>query len=273
MKYCDASNIVKEIVSYHIRFTRANHSDIVGHARYLYIAKDELIGNDLKKISFSVAESDSFLKGSDLYMDSLGSTELSELFSGYSDALFLHSDYFQDLPATEKRQFIEWLEFGADIATVPRLTTQYGELHDDFRWVLDNRSDRVLDIIRRHWDVYRSKVTSQVQQQFARCTFLCRTGNLVFLRQSFIPLPGLVQKSHELCGSDSCSFLELSGCPLEDWKFLSKFNVGTEDNLDFYLWILEQPGFKINPSVERSKKLYFEIQSRTGSFAEIETVR
>lgn len=273
VKYCDASNIVKEIVNYHTRFIRANHSDIVGHAKYLYHAKDQLIGNDLKKIYFAVAERDSYLKGSDLYTDSPASTELSELFSEYRDGRFLHPDYFQDLHDIEKCQFIDWLESEADIATVPRLTTQYGGLHNDFRWILDNRCDRVLDIIRQHWDVYSSKVTIQVVQQFARRTFVCRTGNLVFLHQSFIPLPGLVQKSHELCGSDSCSFLELSGCPLEDWKFLSKFNVGTKDNLDFYLWLLEQPGFKVNPSVERAKKLYSAIQLRTGSFAEIETVR
>lgn len=272
VKHCDVSNIVKEIVGYHTRFTRANHSDIVGHAKYLYHAKNQLTRNDLKKIYFATTTRVSFLKGSALYTDSLGSTELSGLFSGYRNAQFLHSDYFQDLQATEKGQFIDWLESEADIATVPRLT-QYDGLHNDFLWILDNRSDRVLDIIRRHWDVYSSQVTSQVQQQFARRTFLCQTGNLVFLHQSFIPLPGLVQKSRELCGSDSCSFLELSGCPIEDWGFLSKFNVGTEDNLDFYLWILDQPGFKVNPSVERAKKLYSEIQSRAGSFEEKETVR
>ncbi|OBT52528.1 hypothetical protein VE04_07127, partial [Pseudogymnoascus sp. 24MN13] len=273
VKYCDASNIVKEIVGYHTRFTRANHSDIVGHAKYLYHAKDQLIGNDLKKIYFAIAERGSFLKGSDLYTDSPPSTELSELFSGYGDARFLHPDYFQDLHAIEKRQFIDWLKSEADIATVPRLTTQYDGLHDDFRWILENRSDRVLDIIRRHWDVYSSKVTSQIQRQVARRTFLCQTGNLVPLRQSFIPLPGLVQKSHELCGSDSCSFLVLSGCLPRDWRFLSTFDVGTEDNLDFYLWILEQPGFKVNPSVERAKRLYSEIQSRAGSNAEKVSVR
>jgi hypothetical protein len=272
VKYCDTSNIVKEIVGYHTRLTRANHSDIVGHAKYLYHAKDQLIGDDMKKIYFAVTGG-SFLKGSSLYTDSSHSTEFSELFSGYGDARFLHPDYFQDLHAIEKMQFIDWLKSEADIATVPRLTTQYGGLHDDFRWILENRSDRALDIIRRHWDVYSSKVTSQIQQQFAHRAFLCQTGNLVPLRQSFIPLPDLVQKSHELCGSDSCSFLVLSGCLPRDWRFLSMFGVGIEDSLDFYLWILEQPGFKVNPSVERAKKLYSEIQLRAGSIAETARVR
>jgi hypothetical protein len=271
VKSCDASNIVKEIVIYHTTVKRANRSDIVGHAKYLYHAKDQLTGNDLKKIWF-LATGGSFYKGSNLYTDSLPSTELSEIFSGYGDALFLHPDYFQDLNADEKSRFIDWLKSEADIATVPRLTKS-DKLHDDFRWILENKSDRVLDIIRRNWDVYGPKVTGQIQRQFAQRTFLCQTGNLVPLRQSFIPLPELVQKSHELCGSDSCSFLVLSGCPLEDWGFLSRFDVGTEDNLDFYLWILEQPGFKVNPSVERAKKLYSEIQSRAGSLAEDERVR
>lgn len=273
VKYCDVSNIVKEIVGYHTRFTRANHSDIVGHAKYLYHAKDQLIGDDLKKINFAVADGSFFWKGSGLYTDGPSSRELVELFSGYGDARFLHPDYFQDLLAMEKRRFIDWLKSAAGIATVPHLRTQSGGLHADFRWLLENRNDRVLDIIRRHWDIYSSKVTSQIKLQLADRSFLCQTENPVPLRQSFIPLPGLVQKSREFCGSNSCSFLVLSGGLPSDWRFLSQFDVGTEDSLDFYLWILEQPGFKVNPSVERAKKLYSEIQSRAGSNAEKARVR
>lgn len=271
VKTCDASDIVKEILKYHEVFERANRSDIVGHAKYLYHAKDQLKKGDLKKIYFAVTGSSSF-KRSDIYTDSLPSTELSEIFSEYRDAMFLHPDYFQGLDADEKSRFIDWLKSEADIATVPRLTRS-DELHEDFRWILDNESHRVLDIIRRHWDVYGPQVTGQIQRKFAQRTFLCQTGDLVALSQSFIPLPELVQKSQELCGSDSCSFLVLSGCPVEDWGFLSRFDVGTENNLDFYLWILEQPGFKVNPSVERAKKLYSEIQSRAGLLTEHERVR
>lgn len=273
VKYCDASSIAKEIVGYHTILTRAIPSDVVGHTKYLYHAKDQFTGIDMKKIYFYVANGSQLLKGSVLYTDRPSSRELVELFSGYGDALFLHSVYFQDLQAMEKRQFIDWLESAAGVATVPRLRTQSGGMHPDFSWLLENRNDRVLDIVRRHWDIYSSQVTSQIKLQLADRSFLCQTGNLVPLRQSFIPLPDLVENSREFCGSNSCSFLILSGGLPSDWGFLSAFDVGTEDSLGFYLWILEQSGFKANPSVERAKKLYSEIQSRAGSNAEKVRVR
>lgn len=273
VKYCDASNIVKEIVGYHTRFTRANHSDIVGHARYLYHAKDQLMGDDMKKIYFDVSSGSQFWKGSRIYAHGPSSSELVELFSGYEEARFLHPAYFQDLHGMEKWQFIDWLESTVDIATVPRLRTGSDGMHADFRWLLENRNDRILDIIRRHWDIYSSQVTSQIKLQLADSSFLCQTETPVSLRHSFIPLPDLVESSREICGSDPCSFLVLSGGVPGDWKFLSEFGVGTKDNLDFYLWILEQPGFKANPSVERAKKLYSKIQERTGSSAEKLRVR
>ena len=273
VKDCDASSIVKEIISYHERFTRASRLDIVGHAKYLYHVKDKLKGDDMKKIYFSATNRSHFYKGSRLYMENLPSRELAELFSTYEDALFLRSDYFQDFNGMEKGLFINWLKSTADIATVPRFKTQSNALHADFRWLLNNRNDHVLGIIRRYWDIYSSQVTSPIKQEIADHSFLCQTQNAVPLRQCFIPLPNLVEQSRELCGSDSCSFLTLSSGLPSDWRFLAEFDVGTEDNLDFYLWILKQPGFKANPSVERAKKLYLEIQSRAGSNADKVKVR
>lgn len=265
VKDCDANNIIKEIINYHERFTTASHLDIVGHTAYLYHVKDRLKGNDMKKILFAAANASHFYRGPFLYIPS---RELVELFFAYDDALFLDSDYFQDLNGMEKTLFIKWLKSTADIATVPRFRAQSGVLHADFRWLLNNRNDRVLGIIRQYWDIYSSQVTSSIKGELADHKFLCQTQNAVPLHQCFIPLPTLVENSGELCGSNSCSFLILSGGLPSDWRFLAEFSVGTEDNLDFYLWILKQPGFKANPSVERAKRLYLEIQSRAGNSAE-----
>ncbi|RFU23945.1 hypothetical protein B7463_g12390, partial [Scytalidium lignicola] len=265
VQHCDISNIVGEIVGYHTRLTTANSSDIIGHAKYLYYARNYLEEGDMKEIYFDVLNERSFQKGSCLYADCSSSNELIELFSGYRDAHFLNPSYFQDFNAMEKRSFIDWLKSAADVATIPRLKTWTGSLHADFLWLLASRNDRVLSILRRHWNIYNFQVTSQIKRQLADRSFPCQTENLVPLCQSFIPLPHLVENCRELCGSNSCSFLVLSDGLPSDWTFLSLFDVGTEDNLDFYLWILEQPGFKTNPSVERAKRLYSEIQLRAGS--------
>jgi hypothetical protein len=265
VKICDVSNIIERIIDYHKTLRTANHSDVLGHARYLYRAKAQIKSVDMEMIWFSDSECSFFRKGINLYTDKPGENKLCDLFSGYEDAHFLHSDYFKDLDSIQKKEFIEWLELSAKIATVPRIGTSlsvFGSIHKDFLWLLQNKRDRVLSILRKNWKHYITQMSSSIESQLMMHDFICQSGDRVPLRETYLPLPRLVERSRELCGTASCSFLSLPDGEPTEWMFLSRFGVGTAENLEFYLWLLKQPQFKTGSTVERSKKLYCEIQSR-----------
>jgi hypothetical protein len=261
VKDCNVSNIVERIIDYHTKLERANRSDVIEHVKYLYQAKDRLRLGDMKKVYFTDQNSSLFRKGPQCYANGSAEDELCDLFSGCENAFFLHPDYFQGLSHSQKNDFVQWLATFADVATLPRFRSQSGSLHDDFLWLLQNRSDRVLGVLRRHWNHYCSQITNEIKSQLAGHRVLCQSGDRIPLRETFIPISPLLEKSQEFCGTSSCPFVVLPDGPTSEWTFLSQFDVGTAENLEFYLWILAQPRFKTGSDVEKAKKLYCEIQS------------
>lgn len=79
--------------------------------------------------------------------------------------------------------------------------------------------------------------------------------------ETYIPFPKLLEKTQAFGYADDCHFLALPSDNPKDWKFLSSLDVGLDEGLDFYLWILNQSGFRDHIEVEKSKKLYLAIQS------------
>jgi hypothetical protein len=99
-------------------------------------------------------------------------------------------------------------------------------------------------------------LTSTITEGIATKESCCQQGHEILLRQTFIPLPTLLEKSQAFCDTTSCSFLALPNGQSSEWGFLSRFGVGVAEDMDFYLWILEQPCFKVRANVGKAKNLY-----------------
>jgi hypothetical protein len=269
VKKCDSETIIERIIEYHknpkTNFEASKRSDLVGHVMYLYRARTQLKPGDMHHIHFANETGNLYLPGRRFYADGLLEDSLHELFSGYNYDSLIHPDYVKGLHRSQKKTFVEWLESSAEIALVPEIRAKAGGIHNHFLFLLENKKQRVLGLLRRNWNRYSPQITKDVEKALSTYSFLCHSGDEVPLHKTFVPLPNLVQKAEVFVGATSCSFLDLPDGLHSEWTFLSRFGVGTTDGLDFYLWVLSQPLFRTNSNVEGAKKLYREILSRAWS--------
>lgn len=262
VKDCDVPNVVKQILDYHAKLTLAVPSHVIAQLEYLYKMRQHLRPGDMNKVYFACSAGEFLQRGFAVYADFTVGGELKQLFSGYSDAYFLNDDYFIQLGPSERAELAEWLNDVASVALAPRLisSTSHG-LHKDFEWLLSNRREQVLGILQQHWCLYKKCITSIAKKTLADHEFVCKSGDQVALRTTYLPFPRLLEKAQEFGDAEKCSFLVLPDDDPSDWTFLSDFDVGQDEGLDFYLWILNQPGFNREMDINRSKRLYLAIQS------------
>jgi hypothetical protein len=266
VKDCDVPNVVKRILDYHAKFSSAIRDNIIAQLKYLYKMREHLQPGDMDKVYFACSASRHLQRGTSAYADISVGGELQQLFSGSSDAHFLDGHYFAELDPFERAEFAEWLRKTASVALAPRFISTYSHgLHRDFVWLLANKSDQVLAILRQHWSLYNKCMTNTARDTLAGHEFMCKSGNRAVLRKTYIPFPQLLEKTQVFGYADDCHFLALPSGDPKDWKFLSSLGVGLDEGLDFYLWILNQSGFKRHIDIDKSKKLYLAIQSRAFS--------
>lgn len=270
---CDVKSIVERIIKHHIKFDSAGSSDIIEQVKYLYHAREYLKPGDMEKIWFAPENDHPLCLGKRVYPPVLASDQLRDLFSGYENVVFLHPGYLQGLDPPQGSHLIEWLEDSASVSKIPRLRSKSGQIHSDFLWLLENKRERILGVLRTNWSNYKPMMTDKIKQKLAQHPFPCVSGECAPLQNTFLPLPQLMQKCQEVCGTPSCSFLALPDDQPDNWTILSQFGVGTKEDLDFYLWILRQPQFKTGTSVERAKKLYYGVQSMAKTSSRQEKVR
>jgi hypothetical protein len=270
---CNVRSIVEEIIKHHSTFETAVRSDIISQVEYLYHVKQELQPNEMKEMRFAVEGGPGIHKGRFIYSSTSADDELRALFSDCDYAVFLHRDYFCNRNASQKIVFINWLEAEAGISTTPRLCSKSLGLHKDFLWLLENKIDKILSVLYKYWDIYEPQLSEGIVKQLSRYRFLCLSGQHIHLYETYLPMQNLLEKCKEYFGIPNCDFLTLPDNSPTEWTFLSKFNVGTKQNLDFYIWIFRQPQYKMNTNVTRAKKLYSDIQSATGSKIQWSKVR
>lgn len=269
VKNCDVSNVLERIFDYHARFSSAQPVHLIAQLHFLYDMRKHLSSDDMKKIYFVCPASEYLQKGTSVYADISDGGELKQLFSGYSEAHFLHDDYFAKFDDFEKGKLAEWLGQTAYVALVPRLfATGSNRLHEDFEWLLANKNNQVLDTLHQHWSVYKG-MTNAAKDRIAGYAFMCKSGRRTALRSTYIPFPKLVEKAQVFGNANSNNFLALPNGEPEDWKFLASLGVGLDEGLDFYLWVMNQP----YTNIDKSKQLYLAIQSQAFSPVEEEKVR
>jgi hypothetical protein len=267
VKDCDVPSVIDRILDYHTNLRSANPTDVIAQLKYLYKMRGHLRGGEVNKMRFVCSIPTMCLtKGTSAYANVSPNGELQQLFSGCSKAHFLDDRYFAGFNLVERRTFIEWLRENAGVALAPRFIAVPSEkIHPDFQWLLDNRGDHILATLRQNWSLYERLITQSVKDTIARHEFLCRPGSTAVLGNTFIPFDPLVEKTQKFGNADDCNFLALPNDNPEEWRFLSKLGVNLDDGLNYYLWVLCQPGFWRHSDVDKSKKLCLEIQGRAFS--------
>lgn len=270
VKDCDIPNVIQRIFNYHARLSSALPGHLITQLKYLYKMREHVQPEDMKKIYFVCSATSKHLKrGSSTYADISVGGELQQLFSGHNEAHFLDSHYFAQYNSFERVIFAEWLRETTSVALAPRFiatcSNELGGLHQDFKWLLDNKNDQVLAILRQHWKLYQNIMTKTAKDTLAGHEFMCKSGVRAALRKTYIPLCTLVEKTQTFGNAEHCDFLNLPSGDPKEWEFLSSLGVGLDDELDFHLWILNQSGFMEHVDVEKSKRLYLAIQSRAFS--------
>jgi hypothetical protein len=266
VKDCDVPNVIKQILNYHAEPKSANGSHLVAQLSYLYKMRKHVRLGDMQVIYFVCPTSKRFQQGITVYADISVRGELQQLFFGYDKAFFLDSRYFAELDPVESAKLAEWLSEEAKVALRPRLIAILSSrLHEDFEWLLENKIDQVLAILRQYWSSYSKEMTNTANHALAGREYMCNSGDRAALCKAYLPLPMLLEKTQAFGNAANCHFLTLpSGDPM-DWKFLSSLGVGLDEGLDFYLWLLNQSGFTEHTDVEKSRQLYLAIQSRVFS--------
>lgn len=266
VKDCDSANVVKRILDYHARLSTAIPDHLIAQLKYLYKMQEHLRPGDMENVYFACSASQHCQRGTSVYADISIVGKLEQLFSDYSDAYFLNDDYFAELNLFEGAKLAKWLSETANVALAPRFISNYShELHRDFEWLLANKSDHVLAILRQNWVLYKKCITRKAKDTLAGHEFMCKSGDRVALRKTYIPFPNLLEQTQKFGSTDGFDFLELPSGDPKDWRFLSSLGVGVDEGLDFYLWILNQDGFESHTDIDKSKQLYLEIQSRAFS--------
>ena len=188
---------------------------------------------------------------------------------------YLHEDYLKAVDPESihhGRPWMRWLEEVAGIRRIPVLCDKfYGTLSQEFQYIVKYRSDRLLEILKRGWDSYHSEVNPTVKGDLQRSTVLLENGRRIPLRHTFLPLPKLKEIAQELRIAEAYPFIAMSELLRDEesleWMFVKDLQVGTEENLDFYLSALETLK-AINPTLSstsarvRLTRIYKNIQSR-----------
>ena len=275
VKDCDVSNVVERILDYHSNRNSAAPVTLIAQVKYLYRAREYLQHGDMMNVLFPTTNrKNTCIKGSSLYIDTSTSGELKQLFSRYREAYFADPRLFEGLDTLEKSSFVTWIETSANAASMPRIRSLSSDsLHADFAWLLKNRPERILDILEDNWTIYHSCLTPQIVDVLSTTSFECRSGARIALRETYLPSPSLLERSEVYCDPKKCHFLEVPTETPSAWKFLRDLDVGVEEDLSFYLWLLKQPGYEENAEISKVKQLYIAIQSHGYDPAEEERIR
>jgi hypothetical protein len=260
VKSCTVHEVAKKIVDHQANLELENTDDMCAQLRYLYKMRKQLDFVNLEKIRFRCSACDSRHSGRSIYADISATGDLKQLFSSYNNAHFMRNGYFAELEPQIKTKFAKWLGKTTGVAMAPRLVTRRGhDLHTDFEWLLNNKKDSVLDVLRQNWGLYDNSEKTSAEDILAGQEFMCRSGHLAPLKATYLPLPKLIRKAEDLGDVSKLKFLNLPGGEPKDWKFLSNLGVGVAEDLVFYLWILNQ--LPESGNLQKAKQLYLAIQS------------
>ena len=159
---------------------------------------------------------------------------------------FIHPEYCKRIELLPGKRggshpaFKVWLQECVGILKHPRLVDPKDptQLSPIFRYIIDSRPDKLLGTLKAHWSSYEAMMSTSFASTISDAKVRTNIGPTP-LKETFIPSESLTVRCAEFLDIQEFPFLELENEPdTEGWKFLSKFHVGIELSLDFWLEIL-----------------------------------
>jgi hypothetical protein len=161
---------------------------------------------------------------------------------------YINREYMDLFPPPIRRHdlpWLTWLERALGVRRIPRLKHDAGSLSPEFRHILQYRPANIVKLLEMHWVIYRRGINHRIEEEISKAEVTCRDASLVVLSNTYFPLQSLTQEAEELGISPSFPFLAVPGLSeddrlFEDWRFLARFGVKFEANLNFYVRVLQQ---------------------------------
>jgi hypothetical protein len=161
---------------------------------------------------------------------------------------YLNSGYLHQFSPARRRNgltWLDWLQKGPGVRRNLRLKYRAGSLSPEFRHLLHYRPEKILNVLKADWAVYRPDLSHSIEDEISQAEVLCQDSRLAVLSSTYFPTSSLLEKAQELGISQVFPFVRISDlaeddATFEDWRFLNRFGVKFEVNLTFYLSVLQQ---------------------------------
>lgn len=174
---------------------------------------------------------------------------------------YINREYMGLFPPPVRRHDLPWLTWleTLGVRRIPRLKHHAGSLSPEFRHILQYRPANIVKLLEMHWVIYRREINNRIEEEISRAEVTCRDASLVVLSETYFPLRSLTQEAEELAISPSFPFLAVPGLSEDDrlfegWRFLARFGVKFEANLNFYIRILQQHKTQMHQPLNRDTK-------------------
>lgn len=185
---------------------------------------------------------------------------------------YLNSGYLHLFNPTQRRNgltWLDWLQKGPGVRRNLRLRYRAGSLSPEFRHLLHYRPEKILNVLKADWTVYRRDMSHGIEDEISQSEVLCRNSSLAVLSSAYFPTPSLMAKAQELGVSQVFPLVKIPSLAedditFEDWRFLNRFGVQFEVNLNFYLSVLQQH--------ERANHAPWNSEIRTGILKTYEAI-
>ncbi len=193
-----------------------------------------------------------------IYMSSIGEYSPLELLRAVPDptnpgelvpecsAAFVNVEYmtlFLSITRRHDLSWLGWLERALGVRRIPRLKYPAGSLSAEFRHILRYRPEKIVRLLKMYWQTYRREMNNRIEEEISQADVTCEDGLPCVLSRTYFPTQRLTRKARELKVPQSFPFLAVPGLSEEDrafeeWRFLERFHVKFEANLEFYLDVL-----------------------------------
>ena len=270
--HCESKHIRKKILEKYNKWNAASLDASISHLRYLFWnppeEEQQLDGriylkdqNEIPVYRMHVTFGRGDLVVDDLYFESQEEYGTQKLLERIERSVkgsisvapglpvhFLNTSYLEAVSPKAShggQSWVSWLEKVAGVRRSPRLLKRSSpkELSDVFLYILENRKDKLLGVLKTHWSEYVWLITPAIAEILAGAEVECENGEVSLLKESYLPVPKLRKISKQMGVDQRFPFLKL---PVEltrenekEWYFLKKFGAGTKESVDFYLEVLK----------------------------------
>jgi hypothetical protein len=283
-------NLVRKLIleKHRSRWDEITLKSSANHLRYLYWTRPPLSVSLLSSPSLRLRKSSPFclfndfnvsINGDhDLYFETdeeYGTKEFLRLAregnppeDSHSFGSFINHEYLNSVPRQKSgpvsTSFEDWLALDVQVLQHPRLADPKdpSQLSKLFIFIIKKHPEKMLGTLKAHWGIYTIFIEAhpRLKQKISDAMVPSTNIGKRKLCRTFLPLRELEARCSEFLDPQIFPFLTFNDASsVEDWKFLKIFDVGVENNPEFYLEILRR--FKESQTIF-SYKIYEEIQRR-----------